>query len=129
METRTRRLIALLADDLTAELIALLRDGQTPETNLRKNLSASRQSVSRRLEDLETWGIVVGRRHVTPGRGAPTTMWRLTGSRISAFEDSADRLTLELLEDAAAEQRAALEGGPEPTLRLVERRSGLRGLR
>jgi len=113
--------MALLADDLTAGLIALLRDGQAMETDLRGHLTASRQSISRRLGDLETWGIVAGARHVTPGRGAPTTMWRLTGTRIHEFEESADRLTLELLEGAAAEQRAALEVGSKPKLRLLDR--------
>ncbi len=116
--------MALLADDLTAELLAQLRKSSVAETDLRRRVGASRQSISRRLADLESWSIVAGARQPTPGRGAPTTMWRLAGPWIFTFEEVADRLVLQLLEEVAAEQRAAVESTERWRPRIVEDKGG-----
>jgi predicted ArsR family transcriptional regulator len=108
MERQTRQLLEILADDLTDDLIAELARGQMLETELQRRASASRQTISRRLAELELWGVVAGEDCQTPGRGRPTRAWRLMGAEVMAFLNEADELLLRLLEGRARRHRAAI---------------------
>ncbi len=108
MERQTRQLLGTLADDLTDDLILELSRGEMLETELQQRMSSSRQTIGRRLAELELWGIVVGEERQTPGRGRPTRAWRLTSAEITGFLGRADELLLRLLEERARRHREAI---------------------
>jgi predicted ArsR family transcriptional regulator len=108
MERQTRQLLAVLADDLTDELLVALSSGEMLETELQRAVSVSRQSIARRLKDLELWGAVVGENRRTPGRGRPTRAWRLASPEVAGFLATADELLLRLLESRARRHRDAI---------------------
>jgi DNA-binding HxlR family transcriptional regulator len=68
MEDQTRQLLRLLADDFTDWLIAELRVGGVLITDLQAKAPESRQTLVRRLKELQAWGITVSERRATPGR-------------------------------------------------------------
>ena len=108
MERQTRQLLEVLADEMTGCLLAELSNGEVLETALQRRLAGSRQTISRRLSELELWGIVVGEDRQTPGRGRPTRAWRQASADVAAFLAAADELLLVLLEKKAQRHRAAL---------------------
>jgi predicted ArsR family transcriptional regulator len=112
MERQTRQLLGILADDLTDRLVEALAPGEMLETDLQHQLPSSRQTISRRLEELELWGVVSGEDRPTPGRGRPTRAWRLTGTAVLAFRRDAEELLLRLLEERAARHREAIHQPP-----------------
>lgn len=123
MEHQTRQLLRALADDLTQGLLEVLaEEGEAAETELQKRLPRSRQTISRRLEELELWGILSSREYPTAGRGRPTRGWRLIAPTILDFMTSADELVLELLEDRAARHRKAVRGGADDNVRQLRPR-------
>jgi predicted ArsR family transcriptional regulator len=111
MERQTRQLLRTIADGLTDGLLDELARGERLETDLQRALPGSRQSISRRLEELELWGLVVAEVRATPGRGRPTRVWRLASSVVLRFRQDADGLLLQLLEERAASHRRAI-GSP-----------------
>ena len=108
MERQTRQLLGILADDLTGGLIAALSAGEALETQLQRRMSASRQTISRRLAELELWGVVASEDRQTPGRGRPTRAWRLASVEVTAFLGDADELLLRLLEERTRRHREAI---------------------
>jgi predicted ArsR family transcriptional regulator len=108
MERQTRQLLGTLADDLTDDLILELLQGETLETDLQQRVSSSRQTISRRLAELELWGVVIGEDRSTPGRGRPTRAWRLASAQVAAFLSAADELLLRLLEERTRRHREAI---------------------
>jgi DNA-binding HxlR family transcriptional regulator len=108
MERQTRQLLEFLADDLTDDLIARLSRGETLETELQRLIPSSRQTIGRRLAELELWGIVVGEDRHTPGPGRPTRAWRLASAEVVAFLGAADEMLLRLLEERARRHREAI---------------------
>src|SRR5580704_5301417 len=108
MERQTRQLLGILADDLTDGLITALSRRETLQTELQQFMSSSRQTIGRRLEELELWGVVAGEDRRTPGRGRPTRAWRLTSVEVTAFLGEADELLLRLLEARAERHREAI---------------------
>lgn len=113
MERQTRQLLLILGDDLTDELIGELSRGERLETDLQQQLAGSRQTIARRLGELELWGIVVGREHRTPGRGRPTRLWRLSNTAVTRFLAQADELLLGMLEERAQRHREAIRPSAE----------------
>jgi predicted ArsR family transcriptional regulator len=108
MEAQTRQLLRLLADDLTDALLTELAEGERLETELQRRTPSSRQTLTRRLEELETWGIIVSRTRSTPGRGRPTREWRLADIEVAHFGGAADRFLLNLMEQRADRHREAI---------------------
>jgi predicted ArsR family transcriptional regulator len=108
MERQTRQLLEVLADDLTDELLVELSRGQKLETELQRRCPSSRQTIGRRLNELELWGVVAGEDRRTPGRGRPTRAWRLAGPGVASFLREADELLLRLLEARAQRHREAI---------------------
>ena len=108
MERQTRQLLEVLADELTDSLLGELSGGEVLETELQRRCSSSRQTISRRLAELELWGVVVAEDRQTPGRGRPTRAWRLASPAVPAFLREADVLLLSLLEEKAQRHRSAL---------------------
>ena len=53
MERQTRQLLEVLADELTDSLLGELSGGEVLETELQRRCSSSRQTISRRLAELE----------------------------------------------------------------------------
>jgi predicted ArsR family transcriptional regulator len=116
MERQTRQLIRLLADDLTDWLVDRLVMGPALETDLQQGMNASRQTIARRLEELEGWGIAVSEDRQTPGKGRPTRLWSLADDQIAVFGGEADKFFLGLLERRAARHRKAIDPSvDEPT--------------
>lgn len=109
MERQTRQLLRILADDLTDDLLGRLAEGAVTETELQAQVAASRQTVARRLQELESHGIAVSEGHRTAGRGRPTRTWRLAGPEVADFRRSADEFVLRLLEGQARRHREALQ--------------------
>src|SRR6266511_3196213 len=102
MEHQTRQLLRILADDLTDDLLEELSSGEVLETDLRRRMPRSRQTIGRRLEELEAWGIVASQERTTPGPGRPTRGWELSGAAVRRFGNTADAFALALM-DARAE--------------------------
>jgi predicted ArsR family transcriptional regulator len=113
MERQTRQLLEVLADELTDRLLGELSSGEVLETELQRRLSSSRQTIGRRLAELELWGVLLGEDRQTPGRGRPTRAWRLASPEVAAFLREADGLLLRLLEEKARRHRSALHSVPE----------------
>jgi|SRR5882724_10840613 len=109
MERQTRHLLRLLADDLTDTLLRELSDnGEALETELQKRVPGSRQTIARRLVELESLGVAAGEDHQTPGRGRPTRSWRLASPEVAEFRRQSDELLLRLLEAQARRHREAI---------------------
>lgn len=108
MERQTRQLLGVLADDLTDELLIELSRGEQLETELQQRCPRSRQTISRRLTELELWGVVAGEDRQTPGRGRPTRVWRLASPDIVPFLREADEVLMRLLEARARRHREAI---------------------
>ena len=109
MESQTRQLLRTLADDLTDALLGeLIKRREVLETDLQDQVAGSRQSISRRLAELEALGIVVGASHRTSGRGRPTRSWRIASPEITEFRHQADEVLLRLLEGQAERHRKAI---------------------
>lgn len=108
MERQTRQLLRFLADDLTDCLVDRLAAAPALETELQKDMPGSRQTIARRLEELEGWGIVIGEDRPTPGRGRPTRAWSLADDQIAPFCAGADEFFLGLLERRAERHRNAI---------------------
>jgi predicted ArsR family transcriptional regulator len=108
MEHQTRQLLRILADDLVDDIVAELSGGELLETDLQRRIAGSRQTIGRRLGELESWGIAVGEDRQTPGRGRPTRAWRLATPAVSAFLDDADEFLLRLLENRVNRHREAI---------------------
>jgi predicted ArsR family transcriptional regulator len=108
MERQTRQLLGVLADDLTDELLIELSKGERLETELQQRCASSRQTISRRLTELELWGVVASEDRQTPGRGRPTRAWRLASPEVASFLREADEVLLRLLEDRARRHREAI---------------------
>lgn len=108
MERQTQHLLRLLADDLTDRLISRLTMGSALETELQKEMPGSRQTVARRLEELEAWGIAASEDRPTPGRGRPTRSWSLVDEQTASFCLAADEFFLGLLERRTARHRKAI---------------------
>ncbi len=122
MERQTRQLLRLLADDLADRLVSRLAMGPALETELQKNMPGSRQTIARRLEELEGWGIAVSEDRSTPGKGRPTRLWSLADGGILPFCAEADELFLGLLERRTARHREAIgpaADGPSARLHSV----------
>jgi predicted ArsR family transcriptional regulator len=108
MERQTRQLLEVLADDLTDALIVKLSRGEALETELQRLIPSSRQTIGRRLVELELWGIVISEDRQTPGRGRPTRAWQLASAEVVAFTADADEMLLRLLEERAHRHREAI---------------------
>lgn len=108
MERQTRQLLGILADELSDELLAELSHGEVLETDLQGRIPSSRQTIRRRLAELELWGVVAGEDCQTPGRGRPTRAWRLASAEAEAFLDEADEMLLRLLEERTRRHREAI---------------------
>jgi predicted ArsR family transcriptional regulator len=120
MEDQTRQLLRLLADELTDRLVSELANGPVLETALQRDIPGSRQTIGRRLKDLEAWGIVLSDERSTPGKGRPTRIWWLADDGILRFVISADEFLLGLMERRANRLRQAIRGAAtgKPAKRL-----------
>jgi predicted ArsR family transcriptional regulator len=119
MEDQTRQLLRLLADDLTDRLIEELHIGPVVITDLQDRMPESRQTLVRRLEDLQGWGIAVRYRHPTPGRGRPTGEWRLADDWVQQFENAVDAMVLDLMDRRADRQREGMRRRTRRTTKAV----------
>jgi predicted ArsR family transcriptional regulator len=119
MEDQTRQLLRLLADDLTDRLIEELHIGPVVITDLQDRMPESRQTLVRRLEDLQGWGIAVRHRHTTPGRGRPTAAWRLADDWVQQFENAVDALVLDLMDRRADRQRKGMRRRTRQTTKAL----------
>lgn len=108
MERQTRQLLCLLGDDLTDSILTELGSGEVLETDLRERVSGSRQTIGRRLGELEGWGIVAGSRRATHRTGPPTTGWRIIDDWVQGFGNIAESRVLDLIERRADRQREAV---------------------
>lgn len=108
MEPQTRQLLGVLADDLTDRLVCRLAIGPALETSLQAELAESRQTIGRRLEEMEARGIAVSEIRQSSGRGRPTRSWSLADPEVARFGELADEFLLGLLEHRAARHRQAI---------------------
>jgi predicted ArsR family transcriptional regulator len=108
MEPQTRQLLSVLADDLTDRLVSRLAAGPALETELQAELPESRQTIGRRLEEMEMQGIAVSDTRPTSGKGRPTRSWALADPEIASFGNAADEFLLGLLERRAERHRQAI---------------------
>lgn len=98
MKEPTRQLIALLADDLTRELIAALRDGTRTTPELVAASGATHRTVAQALALLRAHGVVAPAEPRPGRRGRPPDAWRLVeDKRLRSFEKACDDLKKALL--------------------------------
>jgi predicted ArsR family transcriptional regulator len=122
MERQTRQLLRALADDLTDALLReLTEEGGVLETELQRRVPGSRQTIARRLVELESLGVAVGEDEQTSGRGRPTRHWSLASPEVAEFRREADEFLLRLLEGQSRRHREAIrpsrQGSPVRQLR------------
>jgi predicted ArsR family transcriptional regulator len=97
MRARTRRLLALLAEDEVDALLAMIGERPRSEPELRKELSISHAFLSQRLELLHAFGVLSYSRDVPGGRGRPARRWMLESpGLLSGFESVAETFATEL---------------------------------
>lgn len=121
MEPQTRQLLSALADDLTDRLVSRLAIGSALETDLQAELPGSRQTIGRRLEEMEARDIAVSEIRPPSKRGRPTRSWSLADPEIARFGEIADEFLLGLLERRVARHRQVIEsagGGSGSLIRL-----------
>ena len=119
MERQTRQLLSLLGDDLTDSIVGELGSGEVLEIDLRRRVPGSRQTVGRRLNELERWGIVAGTRRATQRTGPPTTGWRITDDWVREFASIVESKVLDLIERQADRQREAMKEQARARTHLV----------
>ncbi len=109
MERQTRQLLRALADDLTDALLReLAEEGGVLETELQRRVPGSRQTIARRLVELESLGVAIGEDEQTSGRGRPTRNWSLASPEVAEFRREADEFLLRLLEGQSRRHREAI---------------------
>jgi predicted ArsR family transcriptional regulator len=109
MERQTRHLLRVLADDLTDALLReITKSGRALETDLQRRVPGSRQTIARRLAELESLGVAIGEDQPTPGRGRPTRSWFLASPEVAKFRREADEFLLRLLEGQALRHGEAI---------------------
>lgn len=101
MHSRTRNLLALLADEDTDSILEQLRDGPLTEVELVGRLSTDKRSAGRRLKRLVELELVSAENSgATPGRSGPRPRrYRVSEpDEVFRFCDTADSFALGLAE-------------------------------
>ena len=102
-------MLALLTDDVAADI--LRRCGQQPRSRdeLVKSSSASRPTVETKLGLLESHGLLERELDRAAEQGRPPARWRrLRHDDVAAFERAADAFVLALLQSRVDDQKAAI---------------------
>ena len=108
MLTPTRQLVALLASDLTQELLAACRDGERSEAELRASTGTSHATLTARLQLMQALGLLECRRGSAP-RGRHPQVWAVTNDDVvRRFCAHADAFVLELRQALTAEAADAI---------------------
>ena len=106
MTRRTRRLISLIAEDSTAEVLQALRAGPKTRRDLEDATGLGRTRLGELLEQLFSHGLVDCTRLRTGQRGRPKEQWSLTAaSALDDFEGAATKLRQTLLRRQLEEER------------------------
>src|ERR1700704_3420616 len=98
MNSQTRPLIELLADEATGQLIAALRARPSTAPEIKSAIGASQQTIAHALELLEAHGLVSSKSQKPAKTGRPSRMWSLCAEEdLVAFEQACDQLKAALL--------------------------------
>jgi predicted ArsR family transcriptional regulator len=110
MNVRTRKLLALVAEDVTAEILSVCRESPQTEQDLTERIGAARATIAGRVQLLEAHGLLSLRVERTGNAGRPRTLIESRAARdIDALERAAEAFALTLVERLAAEQREVIE--------------------
>lgn len=103
-------MLALLADDLNAAILAACRHTAMDERALVEATGAVRNTLSARLAVLQAHGLLERRVERTGARGRPSVMWTAAATgAVDAFARSADAFALELLDLLGERHREAID--------------------
>jgi len=98
MNSQTRPLIELLADESTALLIATLRVRPSTAPQIKSAMGASQQTIAHALELLEAQGLVSSEPEKPARTGRPSRVWSLCAEEdLLSFEGACDQLKAALL--------------------------------
>jgi predicted ArsR family transcriptional regulator len=104
MNSQTRPLVELLADESTALLIATLRARPSTAPEIKSAIGASQQTIAHALELLEAHGLVSSKPEKPARIGRPSRVWSLCAEEdLLAFERACDQLKAALLRTQLAE--------------------------
>jgi predicted ArsR family transcriptional regulator len=104
MNSQTRPLVELLADESTALLIATLRARPSTAPEIKSAIGASQQTIAHALELLEAHGLVSSKPDKPARIGRPSRVWSLCAEEdLLAFERACDQLKAALLRRQLAE--------------------------
>jgi predicted transcriptional regulator len=104
MNSQTRPLVALLADESTGLLIATLRAQPSTAPEIKSAIGASQQTIAHALELLEAHGLVSSMPEKPARTGRPSRVWSLCAEEdLLAFEGACDQLKAALLRRQLAE--------------------------
>lgn len=104
MNSQTRTLIQLLADESTGLLIATLRARPSTAPAIKSAIGASQQTIAQALELLEAHGVVRSELYKPAGTGRPSRLWSLCAEEdLLDFERACDQLKAALLRRQLAE--------------------------
>ena len=104
MNSQTRPLVELLADESTGLLIATLRARPSTAPEIKSAIGASQQTIAHALELLEAHGLVSSKPEKPAGTGRPSRVWSLCAEEdLLAFERACDQLKAALLRRQLAE--------------------------
>jgi predicted ArsR family transcriptional regulator len=97
MRTRTRQLLALLAEDKVDELLAILGSEPCSEPEIRGRLQVSHAFLAERLQLLQAFGAVGYELDPSSGRGRPPRRWHVETPRLlDAFATDAEAFAVAL---------------------------------
>jgi predicted ArsR family transcriptional regulator len=113
MNLRTRKLLGLLAEDLTDAVLLRCRDCEASELELREASGASHATLASRLDLLEAHGLVRRRVGDSAGGRRPS-LWDVANDDVvQRFIGAADAFALELLQAMRADVEQTMRERPE----------------
>lgn len=121
MNSKTRQVLALLADDLTDHILERCAQQPRSEAELVKSSSSGRRTVSDRALLLEAHGLLVRELRRDGAVGRPGKRWEPGAQReVAALERTADAFVLALRQAQVDDQQAAIDARRAEDVQLSE---------
>lgn len=112
MYSRTRNLLAALAEEGTDEILEALRGGGLTEIDLVDRVATDKRTTGRRLKELVDLGILTfARAERSPGKSGPRPkVYDVSDPAIFQFCDAADAFGLAFSEEQTKKYREHVDG-------------------
>lgn len=110
MNLRTRQVLALLTEDLSAHILEQCAQQPRSKDDLVRSSGSARQTIDAKLQLLEAHGLLAREINRDVARGRPPTRWQpLLESDLAAFERAADAFVLALIQAQLDSQQDGID--------------------